>query len=126
MPLTKYHVAATKQHDNKYRASTPYIQYDANENWKNGQDLDRYLSDGEGLLDQDLVAWINVGREHIARQEDLPAVPNFGTGFHFAPFNFFSQDVAATRHFDPAANPRSASSRASCARTPLHPSTATW
>jgi Cu2+-containing amine oxidase len=96
MPLTKYHLAVTKQHDHEYRSSSVYAHYDGLEKEKNPQDIDHFLSDGESLLDEDLVAWIGVGREHIVRQEDLPLVSNFGAGFHIVPWNFFSQNVAAS------------------------------
>jgi len=96
MPLTKYHIAITKHHDDEYRASSPYIQYDGLETTGGAQDVDRFLADGDGLLDEDLVAWISVGREHIVRQEDLPLVSNFGSGFSLQPFNFFTQNAAAS------------------------------
>ena len=47
-------------------------------------------------LDEDLVAWISVGREHITRQEDLPLVSNFGVAFSLQPWNFFPWNVAAS------------------------------
>jgi len=95
-PLTKYHIAVTRHHDGEYRSSEVYAQYDAAAAIANPQDLDRYLSDNESLVDEDIVAWIGVGREHIVRQEDLPLVSNFGAGFSLQPFNFFSQNVAAS------------------------------
>jgi Cu2+-containing amine oxidase len=96
MPFTKYHLALTNYHDDEYRATSPYIQYDGEATTKNAQDLDRFLSDSESLLDQDLVAWVSVGREHIVRQEDLPLVSNFGAAFSLQPWNFFEQNVAAS------------------------------
>jgi len=96
MPYTKYHVAVTKYHDDEYRATNPYVQFDCATELKHQQDLDRFLSDGEQLLDEDLVAWISVGREHIVRQEDLPLVSNFGASFSLQPWNFFVQNVAAS------------------------------
>jgi len=96
VPLTKYHIAITQQKDSEYRSSEVYAQYDASDRITNPQDLDVFLSDNESLVDEDLVAWIGVGREHIVRQEDLPLVSNFGAGFSLQPFNFFSQNVAAS------------------------------
>lgn len=96
VPLTKYHLAITKHHDDEYRSTSPYVQYDGAETVKNTQDLDRFLSDGEAIIDEDIVAWIGVGREHIVRQEDLPLVSNFGAGFSLVPWNFFTQNVAAS------------------------------
>jgi len=96
MPFTKYHVAVTKYHDDEYRVTTPYVQYDGEESTGKAQDLDRFLADGESLLDEDLVVWISVGKEHIVRQEDLPLVSNFGVGFSLQPWNFFEQNMAAS------------------------------
>lgn len=95
MPFTKYHLAVTKYHDSEYRVNSPYEQYDGQESVR-GQNLDTFLADGESLVDEDLVAWICVGREHIVRQEDLPLVSNFGGGFSLMPWNFFEQNVGAS------------------------------
>lgn len=95
MPITKYHLAVTRQHDEEYRANSPYVHYDGYQSEVSGQNLDRFLSDGESLLDEDLVAWVCFGREHITRQEDLPLVSNFGGGFSLQPWNFFEGNVGA-------------------------------
>merc|ERR1712232_837642 len=97
MPFTKYHLAVTKYHDSEYRVNSPYVQYDGLEpvGGPHPQDLDRFLADGEALLDEDLVAWIGVGREHIVRQEDLPLVSNFGVGFSLQPWNFFEGNAGS-------------------------------
>lgn len=96
MPWTKYHVAVTKYHDDEYRVNSPYVHYDGYEKVKNGQDLDRFLENGESLVDVDLVTWIGLGREHIVRQEDQPLVSNFGVAFSLVPWNFFERNVAAS------------------------------
>mmetsp|Transcript_61826 Transcript_61826/g.109793 ORF Transcript_61826/g.109793 Transcript_61826/m.109793 type:complete len:750 (-) Transcript_61826:290-2539(-) len=96
MPFTKYHLAVTRYHDEEYRVNSPYVQYDGQATGKDGQNLDRFLSDEELLLDEDLVAWIGVGREHIVRQEDQPLVSNFGAGFSLQPWNFFERNMAAS------------------------------
>lgn len=95
-PFTKYHLAVTKHHDEEYRVNSPYDLYDP---WNPSptQNLDIFLSDQENLLDEDLVAWIGVGREHITRQEDLPLVSNFGAGFSLMPWNFFQVNAASNR-----------------------------
>jgi len=99
MPFTKYQLAVTKYHDEEYRVNSPYTQYDGRETTRGAQDLDRFLADGEGLLDEDVVAWIGLGKEHIVRQEDLPLVSNFGVGFSLQPWNFFERNVAASPPF---------------------------
>lgn len=95
-PFTKYHLAVTKYHDDEYRANSPYLQYDGSSPVGNKQDLDRFLSNKEDIMDQDLVAWICVGKEHVPRQEDLPLVSNFGAGFSLMPWNFFETNEAAS------------------------------
>jgi len=95
MPFSKYHLAVTAHHDHERRLTSPYVQYDGEEA-SGAQDLDRFLSDGESLLDADLVAWIAVGREHVVRQEDLPLVSNFGVAFSLQPWNFLPWNAAAS------------------------------
>ena len=58
------------------------------------QNLANYL-DGEAILDEDLVAWVSAGKEHVTRQEDLPLVSNFGVAFSLVPWNFFATNPAA-------------------------------
>ena len=43
--------------------------------------------DGESLPGEDLVAWVNLGKEHMPRTEDLPLISNFGTYFDLLPRN---------------------------------------
>lgn len=93
-PYSKYHLAVTKHHDDEYRISSPSAQYDGYDD--NGpQNLDTFLN-GENLIDQDLIAWIAVGREHVVRQEDLPLVSNFGVSFSLLPWNFLPHNAAAS------------------------------
>lgn len=96
MPFTKYHLAVTRYHDDEYRATSPYTQHDGFESTGHAQDVDRFLADEESLIDEDLVAWVGVGREHIVRQEDLPLVSNFGASFSLQPWNFLEQNAAAS------------------------------
>mmetsp|Transcript_5788 Transcript_5788/g.24164 ORF Transcript_5788/g.24164 Transcript_5788/m.24164 type:complete len:860 (+) Transcript_5788:1229-3808(+) len=96
MPYSKYHLACTKQADDEYRATSPYVQYDADNAFVDPRNVDAYLADEESLLDVDVVAWISVGREHIVRQEDLPLVSNFGVHVSLQPWNFFEYNVAAS------------------------------
>ncbi|CAJ1379659.1 unnamed protein product, partial [Effrenium voratum] len=91
MPWTKYHLAVTKYQDNEYRPSSPYVNFDGLQplTGEYVQDLDIFLSNNESILDEDLVAWIGLNKEHIVRQEDIPLVSNFGVSFSLQPFNFF-------------------------------------
>lgn len=96
VPYTKYHLAVTKYRDEEYRSSSPYVQYDIASAGVNGQNLDDFLSDGDSLMDEDLVAWVTIGKEHVVRQEDMPLVSNFGGGFSITPWNFLTQNAAAS------------------------------
>lgn len=91
MPWTKYHLAVTKYQDNEYRPSSPYVNFDGLQPLSGpyAQDLDVFLSNNESLMDEDLVAWIGLNKEHIVRQEDIPLVSNFGVSFSLQPWNFF-------------------------------------
>jgi len=99
MPWTKYHLAVTEYKDDEYRPSSNYVNFDGLNpcNWSGAQDLDKFLADGDSLLDKDLVAWIGMSKEHIVRQEDIPLVSNFGVSFSLQPFNFNA--------LNPASNP---------------------
>jgi Cu2+-containing amine oxidase len=55
--------------------------------------LDSFV-DGEGLEQQDLVAWVTVGKEHVPRTEDLPLISNFGTYFDILPRNVHRANAA--------------------------------
>eukprot|EP00746_Dinoflagellata_sp_MGD_P148112 gnl/MRDRNA2_/MRDRNA2_80371_c0_seq4.p1 gnl/MRDRNA2_/MRDRNA2_80371_c0~~gnl/MRDRNA2_/MRDRNA2_80371_c0_seq4.p1 ORF type:complete len:807 (-),score=114.36 gnl/MRDRNA2_/MRDRNA2_80371_c0_seq4:401-2686(-) len=93
-PFTKYHLAVTKYHDDEYRVNSIYDVYDS---WDIAptQGLDRFLADNESLVDEDLVAWICIGKEHITRQEDVPLVSNFGSSFSLQPWNFHLGNAAS-------------------------------
>ena len=73
MPYSKWHVAFTRQHDDEYRVTSPYVQYDAvRADGANGaQDLERFLADEEGLLDEDLGCRIAHGNPLGTREAQL-------------------------------------------------------
>lgn len=97
MPWTKYHLAVTQYKDQEYRPSSPYVSFDGLRPWKDqyAQDLDVFLGNNESLMDEDLVAWIGLNKEHIVRQEDIPLVSNFGVAFSLQPWNFFELNTAS-------------------------------
>jgi len=97
MPWTKYHLAVTKYSDQEYRPSSPYVNFDDVQTWTGigAQNLDKFLDDGASILDEDLVAWIGLSKEHIVRQEDIPLVSNFGVSFSLQPWNFHAGNVAS-------------------------------
>eukprot|EP00437_Effrenium_voratum_P006675 CAMPEP_0181435656 /NCGR_PEP_ID=MMETSP1110-20121109/20446_1 /TAXON_ID=174948 /ORGANISM="Symbiodinium sp., Strain CCMP421" /LENGTH=784 /DNA_ID=CAMNT_0023559199 /DNA_START=43 /DNA_END=2397 /DNA_ORIENTATION=+ len=97
MPWTKYHLAVTQYKDHEYRPSSAYVNFDGQRPWKDeyAQDLDVFLGNNESLMDEDLVAWIGLNKEHIVRQEDIPLVSNFGVAFSLQPWNFFELNTAS-------------------------------
>ncbi|KAH8065133.1 amine oxidase [Aureococcus anophagefferens] len=86
MPYAKWHLAVTKFKDGERRPTNPYVQYDGFDDDFGSQNLANYL-DGEAILDEDLVAWVSAGKEHVTRREDLPLVSNFGVAFSLVPWN---------------------------------------
>ncbi|KAK7241508.1 deaminating tryptamine:oxygen oxidoreductase [Aureococcus anophagefferens] len=94
MPYAKWHLAVTKFKDGERRPTNPYVQYDGFDDDFGSQNLANYL-DGEAILDEDLVAWVSAGKEHVTRREDLPLVSNFGVAFSLVPWNFFATNPAA-------------------------------
>jgi primary-amine oxidase len=84
----RYNIAVTKYHDAEQRVTSVYDLF--------GQmspplvSLDSYLADGESLHDEDLVAWVSIGKEHLPRTEDVPLINNFGISFNLMPWNVFN------------------------------------
>jgi Cu2+-containing amine oxidase len=46
---------------------------------------------GESMIDQDLVAWVSVGLQHVPRSEDVPVIYNMFVNFFIKPWNYFDQ-----------------------------------
>jgi len=61
-------------------------------------DLNEFMNN-ESVVDEDLVFWIMIGKEHYPKAEDIPVVSNFGSGFTLKPRNMFDRaaydDLAA-------------------------------
>lgn len=91
--FSKYNIAVTKYHDAEQRVTSVYDLF--------GQmspplvSLDNYLADGESLHDEDLVAWVSIGKEHLPRTEDVPLINNFGISFNLMPWNVFNVNGAS-------------------------------
>lgn len=56
--------------------------------------VEKFLSDRESLVGQDLVCWVGVGKEHVARAEDQPLVSNFGVYFSILPWDYMEENAA--------------------------------
>eukprot|EP01024_Parvocaulis_polyphysoides_P058800 TRINITY_DN6343_c0_g1_i2.p7 TRINITY_DN6343_c0_g1~~TRINITY_DN6343_c0_g1_i2.p7 ORF type:complete len:183 (-),score=31.29 TRINITY_DN6343_c0_g1_i2:1736-2284(-) len=83
---TKYHLAVTKRKDDE--PSVMAAKYD----WFLPQtpvvSLDNFLN-GENINNEDLVAWVNVGVQHLPHSEDVPLISAISTGFYIVPRNYF-------------------------------------
>ena len=75
--FSKYTLAVTKRKESEYRPTSVYDLFGPAEPYAS---LDRFF-DGESLRQTDLVAWVNLGKEHVPRTEDVPLISNFGTYF---------------------------------------------
>lgn len=56
--------------------------------------VDKFLSDGESLVGEDLVCWVSLGKDHVARAEDQPLVSNFGVYFTILPWDYHEENAA--------------------------------
>lgn len=56
------------------------------------------ISDGDILLDQDLVAWVTIGTNHLVSREDIPATSSVHNkcSFSILPHNYFSESASST------------------------------
>jgi len=54
--------------------------------------VDSFLSDRESLVEKDLVCWVHIGKEHVARAEDQPLVSNFGVFFSILPWDYYEEN----------------------------------
>ena len=88
--FSKYTVAVTRRKESEYRATSVYDLYGPGEPYTT---LDSFL-DGESIAQQDLVAWVTLGKEHLPRTEDLPLISNFGTYFDLLPQNVHAVNAA--------------------------------
>lgn len=84
---SKYHCSVTKQKDSE---KTITGSYDLNRLNEPLVSIENYL-DGESVVKQDLVNWINIGFLHIPSSEDVPMTVRAESGFWLKPFNYFDR-----------------------------------
>eukprot|EP01024_Parvocaulis_polyphysoides_P074201 TRINITY_DN9571_c1_g1_i1.p1 TRINITY_DN9571_c1_g1~~TRINITY_DN9571_c1_g1_i1.p1 ORF type:complete len:226 (-),score=47.53 TRINITY_DN9571_c1_g1_i1:839-1471(-) len=105
---TKYHLAVTQYKDEEYVSHA--AMYDLYVPDQPHRSLDQFI-DGESIENQDLVAWVMIGLEHIPRSEDVPLISNLGIHFEIKPWNYFkelqSMDVMEMEKFEHACVPNS-------------------
>lgn len=88
--FSKYTVAVTRRKESEHRPTSVYDLFGPGEPYTS---LDTFL-DGESLAQQDLVAWVTLGKEHLPRTEDVPLISNFGTYFDLMPRNVHTVNAA--------------------------------
>ena len=86
----KYPIVVTKYDDTEDQSSSIYAQ---NDPWDPVIDFERFVSDNDTILNEDLVVWLTIGSHHIPHTEDIPSTPtSFNKyNFHLVPFNFFTE-----------------------------------
>ncbi|KAJ3097383.1 hypothetical protein HDU96_000412 [Phlyctochytrium bullatum] len=89
----KYFIAVTKRKDEEQSASDNYNYYLPT---NPPLDFDSYLN-GESIVNEDLVAWVNLGNHHVPRAEDAPVTLTSASrgSIMVTPFHYF--DEMATR-----------------------------
>ena len=88
--FSKYMLAVTRRKESEGRVTSVYDWFGASEPVVS---IDNFL-DGEGIAQEDLVAWVTIGKEHLPRTEDLPLISNFGSFFDLVPSNMHSVNAA--------------------------------
>ena len=61
---------------------------------RGGDGLPRWISDNEGVENEDDVVWYTTGVTHIPRPEDWPVMPVVHVGFRLLPVGFFTRNPA--------------------------------
>lgn len=93
MAWMRYQMAVTKRKEDERTSSTIYSGLDALSPVVN---FDEFLRDDESIVDEDLVAWVSMGVQHIPHTEDLPVThtPGMDLSFFLLPYNYFPEDPA--------------------------------
>ena len=67
---------------------------------KTAQGLPLWTKQKRSVRNQDLVAWVNFGMQHLTRSEDIPVMPTVWHGFKLRPFNFFDRNPSVDLRTD--------------------------
>ena len=81
--FSKYTLAVAVRKEAEQRATSIYDLFAPSEPVAS---LDDFL-DGESLVQEDLVAWVSLGKEHLPRTEDVPLIANMAVYFDILPRN---------------------------------------
>eukprot|EP01024_Parvocaulis_polyphysoides_P014965 TRINITY_DN1637_c0_g1_i2.p1 TRINITY_DN1637_c0_g1~~TRINITY_DN1637_c0_g1_i2.p1 ORF type:complete len:430 (-),score=53.70 TRINITY_DN1637_c0_g1_i2:276-1454(-) len=105
---TKYHLAVTQRKEEEQVSHA--AMYDLYVPQEPIRSLDQFI-DNDTIVNQDLVAWVMVGLEHVPRSEDVPLISNLGIHFEIKPWNYFkelqSMDIMEKTDFEHACVPNS-------------------
>lgn len=87
---TKYPIVITQYDDTEEISSSIYAQ---NDPWDPVVDFERFVTDNDTILNEDLVAWATLGLYHLPSTEDVPSAPTSWQtqSLHLVPFNFFTE-----------------------------------
>ncbi|CAH1798119.1 unnamed protein product [Owenia fusiformis] len=87
----KYKVAVTKRKAAEDTSSSIYTQMQQHGPIVN---FEQFIKDDEHIVDEDIVAWVSMGVEHIPTAENIPTKTTSGSSLSFflKPFNFFQED----------------------------------
>ena len=57
-------------------------------------DSQRFVSDDEPIVDEDLIAWVTTGLMHVPHSKDIPntATAANSASFYLRPYNFFDEN----------------------------------
>ncbi|CAH1796504.1 unnamed protein product [Owenia fusiformis] len=88
----KYQLAVTRYHDDEDRSTSAYNTFHQADPVLN---FDSYINDNENITDEDLVAWVSLGFQHVPNHSsDVPVTTTPGNifSFYLKPFNYFDED----------------------------------
>ncbi|WP_165943340.1 copper amine oxidase [Roseicella aquatilis] len=63
---------------------------------RGGDGLPRFVAQGRGVQDADLVVWATMGFHHLTRPEDWPVLPTKWHRIELKPYGFFTRNPAMT------------------------------
>lgn len=94
---TRNQMTVTKRKEGEEKSSSIYNQ---NEMYNPVVDFEQFAADNEGIVNEDLVAWVTVGVMHIPHSEDIPVTTTAANSasFFLRPYNYFDEDPSMSSH----------------------------
>ncbi|XP_061171211.1 putative amine oxidase [copper-containing] [Saccostrea echinata] len=86
----RYQLAVTKRKETEQYSSSKYATFDGEDRVVN---FESFIGD-EPILQEDLVAWVTLGIQHIPHTDEVPIMQTVGgdVSFFLLPFNYFPKD----------------------------------